>query len=144
MALARSPIPRIPGKQKRRPVTPAEQRLCDVERTRTEKGTRHCLLPRSEATWSPEISLCVRRGWCPPERACHGFAAACRQLHLDPQRELWVPSPCPAQDSLNRAWRCQLRCGDERTAADLRGLLPDSKKTRQCPPNCAWSGDCPS
>lgn len=59
MALARSPIPRIPGKQKRRPVTPAEQRLCDVERTRTEKGTGHCLLPRSEATWSPEISHCV-------------------------------------------------------------------------------------
>lgn len=58
MALARSTIPRIPGKQKRRPVTPAEQRLCDVERTRTEKGTRHCLLPGPRPLGPPK-SHCV-------------------------------------------------------------------------------------
>lgn len=61
MALAHPLIPRIPGKQKRRPVTPAEQRLCDVERTRTEGDAQRCRLPMPEATWSPEIALCVRR-----------------------------------------------------------------------------------
>lgn len=50
MALARPLIPWIPGKQKRRPLTPAEQRLCDVERTRTERDARRCRLPRSEVT----------------------------------------------------------------------------------------------
>lgn len=62
MALARSLSRWIPGKQTRRPVTPAEQRLCDVERTQTKQGAPCCRLPRSEATWSPEIALCVRRG----------------------------------------------------------------------------------
>lgn len=134
MALARSLIPWFPGKQKRRPVTPAEQCLCDVKRTRTERGAPRCWLPKSEATWSPEIAMCVRRGCCPLACVARGSAAARRQLHLDPQRELWVPLPCPAQDSLNRTWRCRLRCGDGKTAADLRGLLPDSKRTLQCPP----------
>lgn len=50
MALARSLSPWVPGKQKRRPVTPAEQSLYDVERTRTEPGAPHCRLPRAEAT----------------------------------------------------------------------------------------------
>lgn len=46
MALARSLIPWIPGKL----VTPAEQRLCDAEHTRTEPGAPRCWLPKSKAT----------------------------------------------------------------------------------------------
>lgn len=95
MALARSLIPRILSKQKRRPVTPAEQRLCDVEHTRTERGAPHCRLPMSGATWSPDIARGVLRGGCPPARACQGSTAACRLLHLDPQRQLRFPSPLP-------------------------------------------------
>lgn len=62
MILARSLIPWNPGKEKRSPVTPVEQRLCDVERTRTKRGAPRCWQPKSEATWSPKIALCVLRG----------------------------------------------------------------------------------
>lgn len=49
-----------------------------------------------------EIAWGVRRGGCPPARACRGSVAARHLLHLEPRRGLRSLWSCPAWDSLSR------------------------------------------
>lgn len=90
MALARSLSPWVPGKQKRRPVTPAEQRLYDVERTGLSLAhrTAGCQGPRP---LRPENSWGVGRGGSPRARTFQGSVAARPLLHLYPRRGLQGP-----------------------------------------------------